>query len=552
MSASEEKPVPPQAGSKTTHRGGTSVDAVTVEVLGIGAFMAQVRPRSEAARDRWSVLASASFLRPEARTAELDRLRDLDQSISDSTIEAVARDLASLPPLERLTRRLDADEMLRDADFFELKRFLYYAGSILKVADGLDGLPSGDSTICVLLEQVMKEIHPEQSPSARFHLADELDSALEQSRSALRKVRRAFKTRRRALESEIVARCGGKFDIHGRFRPDEAEPGDEESLERQGSYYRLVDPELQALDDRLAELADKVGEQENRQRRRLTRLVDERRDVLYDIRERLIDFDLRIAGVELRRRIGGCWPGGAEDGDRSADQPWLALAGGRNPLLVDTVGPEDVQAVDLELREAGTVVIGPNMGGKSALLKLIGLVQWCAQLALPVPATRCENTDFERIVYVGSDEPGRADMEDGLSSFGREVQRFVDYWDGSRPTLWLLDEPGRGTHPEEGARLAEEIALKLVGRGDRVVMATHFPRLAAIDGFARLQIVGLDVDDQNLRKSVSEAKQQGRALTAVLRRFMDYGVIEDPDFQVPRDARRVAAALGLKIDESGD
>ena len=78
-----------------------------------------------------------------------------------------------------------------------------------------------------------------------------------------------------------------------------------------------------------------------------------------------------------------------------------------------------------------------------------------------------------------------------MLAFGREVRRVVELRRAQAPMLWLLDEFARGTHPEEGAVLAEELLEARQRAGDLVVAATHFPQLARSDAFEHLQITGI-------------------------------------------------------------
>ncbi len=525
-------------------RGPRAVDAISRDVLGIDALLELTTPSSEAAVEQWKQLGRASFLSRRECRQELTGLRKLDDAVDTDVVETLNEHLAGLPSLERTFRRLNADESLRDADFFELKRFLSHGLSILEIADGLDDLPSAQSELASLLQVMMETIHPEQHRSARFHLADELDADLQRRRETMRGVRKRYRTRRKKLEETITTDHGGSFDIRGRFRPSGDESIDDPRLRREEGLYRLVDDKLEALAQELDEARRAVNDEEARQRRRLTTFVAQYFDSLTELKDTLLRFDLRLTRVKLRRRLQGCWPHLRDDTD--ADDG-VYIRGGRDPLLSDALGRADVQPIDVDITEAGTVVLGPNMGGKSALLRLIGLTQWCTQMAFPVPADECAISGVGRIVYIGSDEPGRADVTEGLSSFGREVRRFVEYWDVDQRVLWLLDEPGRGTHPEEGASLAEEICRSRLEADDRVVAATHFPQFATAEGFTILRIAGLAIDDAELERRMAEADDVGQSLEAVLRSCMDYSVVEADGAKVPRDARRVARALGLEL-----
>ena len=532
---------------------GAAIDGVTAQVLGVEAFLRHVEPRSEAAIARWRQLPGQPFLTAKARREEIARQKALDRGASDEFIETLDADLSGLPTLERVFRRLDAGETLKDGDLFELKRFLFHATSLLETAGGVDDLPAAEGSKAQKLQRLMEAIHPESAPSARFHLSDQLDEKLADCRSELRKTRRKLKQRRNALEAQICGDYEGKFDFHGYFRHT-AEGADElgESgaiedprLLARGDHYEVVDEELGHLKERMEDLREQVRRQEQLQRRRLTELAGEHRRDLARMQAILLSFEMRLTAVELRRRLGGCWPEVCDD-----DDGLLEFRKGCEPSLRAGMDEEEIQPIDLRLESQATVVLGPNMGGKSAFLRLVGLCQWCAQMALPVPAEDCRFAQLERIVYVGSEEPGHNESAEGLSSFGREVRRFVEFWELAGTTLWLLDEPGRGTHPEEGAKLAADIATDRLERGDLVVMATHFPLLAADDRFARLKIAGLTVDDDRLEQALRDGDKDLVGLQTALRSLMDYSVVPSDDGEIPRDARRVARALGLSVGES--
>ncbi len=520
----------------------SAVDPVTRKVLGIDAFLRRVSPHSELAVQRWQQLAHAEFESVDAVEAQLKRLRDLDQRLSPALLQRLGDDLCALPPLKRTLRRLDASQTLRDADFFEVKRFLYHSSALLEAADGLDDLPGADSSTVERFRDAMATLHPDHAGSTRFHLADELDEELADRRNELRRLRSDLRRRRNELETAIVDDLGGRFDIHGRYHPDDG-PVDDDRLRIYDGYPVVDDRRLNALTQRVDELHEQVRDQEHRQRRRLTGVVKTLREDIERVRSQLAQFDLRASRTQLRRHIDGCWP-------QLCDHlPWMALESGRLPSLLRASGVDEVQPIDVALRRPGAVVLGPNMGGKSALLKLVGLASWCAAMAMPIPAQSCGAARMERIVYVGSEAAGSAEPTDGLSSFGREIRRFTRFWDAEGTTLWLLDEPCRGTHPEEGTRLAAAIINRLIERGDRVVVATHFPGLADRIDATRLRVAGLDADTEQLAMALEEARLEGRPLHEPLRAMMDYRVVEDPNGQVPRDGWRIARALGLEIPE---
>jgi len=150
-----------------------------------------------------------------------------------------------------------------------------------------------------------------------------------------------------------------------------------------------------------------------------------------------------------------------------------ALVGAFHPLIRNPVKNDLV----LDDRRRVLLISGPNMGGKTVLLKTLGLVQVMAQSGLFVPAEAAE-IPFVRAVLtdIGDEQDILAD----LSTFASHLERLKTILASAGPdTLVLIDELGTGTDPEEGAALGQAVLEALLEKGARAVVTTHLAPLKA-------------------------------------------------------------------------
>jgi DNA mismatch repair ATPase MutS len=527
------------------------LDAVTADVLGTGDYLERLVPDSEPASRRLGDLRRYAAGQRQAWCEERTRLEETAEWCRRHPEDAsrVRRLLEELPELEGTLQTLEAPRPdLRDVECFYLKRFCYLAvrlferaGDLLEAHAELEaGAEHGRTLLSIL--------HPGGEGSPRFELVDELDDELERERAALERLRDRRAERRERLEAEVIEQLGGNFALDGEYRPprdlDAAQLDDESRLARREGGWQLDDERLEELDRECEARRAQLDDVEARVRRDLGARLREHRDWIGRAFRALIEVDIRCAKVRLADELDACW------GEwRGASGSGVKLEGGRDPRIAEGSDDGTVQPIDFEFGDRPAVVTGPNMGGKSALLRLVGLCQWCAQRLLPVPADDFAFEPVESIVYVGSDEPHLVEDDPDLSSFGREIRRLVDWWEVDSPALWLLDEIGRGTHPEEGATLAREIVDHLHDRGHRLVVASHFPAVASHPEARHWRIVGLE-DCETLEASLRRDTETS-SLRRTLQRLMDYQPVEAEAGGVPREARLVARALGLPLSRRG-
>ncbi|MFN3631679.1 endonuclease MutS2 [Exiguobacterium profundum] len=141
----------------------------------------------------------------------------------------------------------------------------------------------------------------------------------------------------------------------------------------------------------------------------------------------------------------------------------------RHPLLENAV-PLDF-AIGTDYR--GLIITGPNAGGKTVVLKTIGLLSLMTMTGLHIPAhTDTVISTFDEVfVDIGDNQ----DLESALSTFSAHMYNVASIMQtAGKRSLLLFDEIGSGTEPNEGAALAIAILEAAYKRGAIVVASTHY------------------------------------------------------------------------------
>ena len=148
----------------------------------------------------------------------------------------------------------------------------------------------------------------------------------------------------------------------------------------------------------------------------------------------------------------------------------IHLKQARHPLLSEKAVPLDF---DLGAEYRGLVITGANAGGKTVVLKTVGLLTLMAMFGLQVPAK--DGTELAVFDEVFVDVGDQQDLANALSTFSGHMQNIAQILNKvGRNTLVLLDEIGSGTEPTEGAALAIAIMSAMYEKGALMVATTHY------------------------------------------------------------------------------
>ncbi len=330
-----------------------------------------------------------------------------------------------------------------------------------------------------------------------------------------------------------------KADMRGRI------PGIVHDVSASGATVFLEPRELVELNNSI-KVADLEIEREVRRiLRELTALVAAKSDELGHGVEVLTECDCIRAKAVLSRKLNA-HPVSLNDCGR------VVLKQARHPLLMmakDSVVPNDI-VLDETIRVL--VISGPNTGGKTVTLKIVGLYALMVRAGLHVPCG--PESEMALFTDLYADIGDAQDLSRDLSSFSAHITQMVQLLSktvarssGAQSiaarSLVLLDEPVTSTDPQEGAALAEALLCHLASLNMKVVATTHYGPLKELaqttPGFANASV---EFDVSRLAPTYRlflGIPGGSSALEIAARLGMDEAVLQDARSRLKKDDRRL-------------
>ncbi len=152
----------------------------------------------------------------------------------------------------------------------------------------------------------------------------------------------------------------------------------------------------------------------------------------------------------------------------------------RHPLLMLSLKKQKREIVpsDISLDEKNRILIisGPNAGGKSVLLKTVGLLQYMLQCGLLIPVLDTSEAGIFEHIFI--DIGDQQSIENDLSTYSSHllnIKNLLNFANSS--TLFLIDEFGAGTEPQSGGAIAESVLEFLDTKKSFGVVTTHYANL---------------------------------------------------------------------------
>lgn len=198
----------------------------------------------------------------------------------------------------------------------------------------------------------------------------------------------------------------------------------------------------------------------------LTGLVEEKEKQIRLAVETMVHYDFLFAKAKFSRAI---------DGRKVSinESHCIELKEARHPLLGQNVVPLHFK---LGVPENALVITGPNTGGKTVVIKTVGLLTLMAQAGLHLPVEEGSSVSIFQNILVDIGD-GQSILEN-LSTFSSRIVNIIDILkEANDRTLVLLDELGSGTDPAEGMGLATAILEQLYKKGATLLATTHYSEI---------------------------------------------------------------------------
>ena len=294
-------------------------------------------------------------------------------------------------------------------------------------------------------------------------------SLKEKNSSVREKISSIVRSHSKYLQDDLYTMRGDRYVIPVKSEYKSAVPGIVHDQSSTGATFFIEPMSLVNLNNEIRELGLKEKAEIDRILAELSFKVKENSEQCLSNFKMLVEFDFIFAKARYGERLNAVRPLIREDGR-------FNIYSGRHPMIDDDkVVPSDVYIGE----DFDTLMItGPNTGGKTVTIKMVGLLHIMGLSGLLIPAR--DNSSLSFFTEVFAEIGDEQSIEQNLSTFSShmtnivEIMRYVD-----DKSLVLFDEIGSGTDPAEGAALAISIIETLRSRKSRIIATTHYSELKA-------------------------------------------------------------------------
>jgi DNA mismatch repair protein MutS2 len=419
---------------------------------------------------------------------EVDGLKTLLQRYGDVTLDSEWPDIA--PAINRLLK----EGLLSLTELQGVLRTLREGGIMVR---HFAKMLKSESQLSFLESLLQEEQIPENALTyllKHFHPSGELrDDATPRLAELKRTLQHRINAQQRqiqallqhpdivpALRSTTITERDGRLVIPVKSEFKNRIPGVIHGGSSSGSTVFIEPEALVKLNNDLSELQSDIQEEISRIVMMLSRGLHPEAELLKDFVDCLAQLDRRLAAARLSRKLDA-YPCELETQTqlihiRNARHPLLLLMNARHTW--ERIISNDLDLGNETQPERLLLITGPNTGGKTVLLKMLGLFALMMRAGLHLPVAEGSRMScFNPVVAILGDQQ---DLTQNLSTFSAHVQQLqnlvADETNLNRGLI-LIDEIAAGTDPIEGAALAKAVLDEIYQKGALAIITTHLGEL---------------------------------------------------------------------------
>ena len=415
-------------------------------------------------------------LSPENNLEKVSLLLDETDCATSYLCHNVIMDFSTLKDITKTVNAIKVESILLADDIIDIKNLLSATHSVILAEDKKDFTPSLDiissnisklDSLKVLYSSITKvfdddnEIKDDATPTL-FEIREKIKKQEVAIHSVLDEKLELYSD---YLQEKVITLRQGRYCIPVRSEHKPHVKGIVHSISSTGSTLFIEPIEVAEKNNELSNLFAQEKNEINKILKNLTAICFENKDTL-------------INNFNILNRLDFIFAKGKYANSINATRPLysnkLDIKSGRHPLIDPSVVVPINVSLDENIKQL--IITGPNTGGKTVSLKLIGLFSLMAQSGLNIPAS--ENSSLLLFNDVFVDIGDEQSIEQSLSTFSSHIKNIISFVDkANENSLILLDELCQGTEPSQGEALAISILEHFKNKGCYVIATTHYNQL---------------------------------------------------------------------------
>ena len=262
-------------------------------------------------------------------------------------------------------------------------------------------------------------------------------------------------------------------------------------ISQSGQTYFIEPKQVVGLNNKLREIELAIEAEIQRILKELSLLLGVHCEEIESSYNNLVELDFIFAKAKYSTSIDACEP-------EVVSEHVIELKAMKNPVLLSVL--DNVIENDFSIGDSckSIIITGSNAGGKTVVLKTVGLAIAMTRAGLHIPCFSAKIYPFKKLFAEIGDEQSIVQSLSTFSSHIKNIKEILDNADGE--TFILIDEIAAGTDPKEGASLARAVMETLVQLGALTLISTHFNELKSLPFDNSLfQNASVDFDVETLK-----------------------------------------------------